>query len=64
MNILAKLSTSGTLQIAVLLVASLITMLVLQQCGHGYADSTYTAFVYGFLWYIAGRRAEASGRTP
>lgn len=62
LKMLDKLSLSGSLQIAALLVITSVLMLVLEQMGYGTASREYIAFATGTVGYVLGTRAR--GETP
>lgn len=61
-NWTAKLKDSGTMQIALVVLLSMIVMVASEQAGFGSYDRTFVEFGMNLIWFMVGRRAEASGR--
>ena len=57
-KLLDKISLSGSLQLAVILVLTTVLMLVLEQLGYGQASREYVAFTTAMVGYIIGKRAQ------
>lgn len=56
MKLLDKLSESGSLQLALLLNAAVIAMLLLDQCGTGIANGEFIKFVLSVDMFLLGLR--------
>lgn len=61
MKLLDKLNASGSLQIAMVLTAAMVAMLILEQLGHGFANREFLTFAFASIGYVMGRRNTPGG---
>ena len=59
MKLLDKITESGSLQLAMLLTAAMVAMLVMEQCGIGYASREFVAFVLSVDGVVLGTRSKS-----